>query len=201
MVMHNSKSKKVQNDPLILNDKVIKEVESYKYLGDLKNNKGTLDLCLSKRINSTMGVINEIKILIKQDALKKQSFVISIKLIEAILIPKVLYACETWTNVTNKQIKSLEKLQKDAVTIINSLPQSTPYDGIVLECGLMPMEFRIKENMLMYFHKVLKMKESRLTKIVYEEQKSLNFPNCWYKEVISNIKMIDVNSKSIRSKT
>ena len=48
MVMHYSKSKKVQNDPLILNDKVIKEGESYKYLGDLKNNKGTLDLCLSK---------------------------------------------------------------------------------------------------------------------------------------------------------
>ena len=121
-------------------------------------------------------------------------------MIEAILIPKVLYACETWTNVTNKQIKSLEKLQKDAVTIINSLPQSTPYDGIVLECGLMPMEFRIKEKRLMYFHKVLNMKESRLTKIVYEEQKRLNFPNCWYKEVNSDIKMIDVNLKEYQIK-
>ena len=68
-------------------------------------------------------------------------------------MPKVLYACETWTNVTNKLFKDLEKLQKDAVTIINSLPKSMSYDGIVLECGLMPMEFRIKEKRLIYFHK------------------------------------------------
>ena len=152
------------------------------------------------QLESALGVINDIKFLIKQEALKKQSFVISIKLIKAILIPKVLYACETWTNVTNTQIKSLEKLQKDAVTIINSLPQSTPYDGIVLECGLMPMEFRIKEKRLMYFHKVLNMKESRLTKIVYEEQKRLNFPNCWYKEVNGDIKVIDVNLKEYQIK-
>ena len=124
MVMQYTKSKQVQNETLILNGQVIKEVESYKYLGDLKNTKGTLDLCINKRINSAMGVINEIKFLIKQEALKKQSFAISIKLIEAILMPKVLYACETWTNLTKKQVKDLEKLQKDAVTITNSLPQN-----------------------------------------------------------------------------
>ena len=43
MVMQYSKSKQVHNETLILNGKVIKEVESYKYLGDLKNTKGTLD--------------------------------------------------------------------------------------------------------------------------------------------------------------
>ena len=102
MVMQYSKSKQVHNETLILNGKVIKEVESYKYLGDLKNTKGALDLCIIKRINSAMGVINEIKFLIKQGSLKKQSFAISIKLIEAILMPKVLYACETWTNLTKK---------------------------------------------------------------------------------------------------
>ena len=100
MAMQYSKSKQVQNETLILNGKAIKEVEPYKYLGDLKNIKGTLDLCINKRMNSAMGVINEIKFLIKQKALKIQSFAISIKLIEAILMPKVLYACETWTNLT-----------------------------------------------------------------------------------------------------
>ena len=66
---------------------------------------------------------------VKEEKFKKQSFAISIKLIDAILMPKVLYACETWTNLTKKQMKDLDKLQIDAVTIINSLPQSVPYDG------------------------------------------------------------------------
>ena len=113
---------------------------------------------------------------------------------------KVLYACETWTNLTKTQVKDLKKLQKDAVTITNSLPQSLPYDGIVFECGLMPMEFRIKEKRLIYFHKILNMNESRLTKNVYEEQKRLNFPNRWYKEVINDLKMIDINLKECQPK-
>ena len=61
------------------------------------------------------------KFLIKQEALKKQSFATSIKLIEAIFDANSS-VCETWTHVTNKEIKDLERLQKDAVTIINSLP-------------------------------------------------------------------------------
>ena len=115
-------------------------------------------------------------------------------------MPKVLYACETWANLTKKRVKDLEKLQKDAVTISNSLPQSMPYDGIILECGLMPMEFRIKEKRLIYFHKILNMNESRLTKKVYEEQKRLNFRNCWYKEVSNDLKMIDINLKECQIK-
>ena len=42
---------------------------------------------------------------------------ISIKLIESILIPKILYGCETWTNVSKQQLKILEKIPKDAVTV------------------------------------------------------------------------------------
>ena len=48
MLMQYSKSKQVQKESLILNGQVIKEVESYKYLGDLKNTKGTIDLCINK---------------------------------------------------------------------------------------------------------------------------------------------------------
>ena len=39
------------------------------------------------------------------------------------------------------------------------------------------------------------MNESRLTKIVYEGQKRLNFPNCWHKEIINDLKMLDIDLK------
>ena len=102
--------------------------------------------------------------------------------------------------ISKQQVKDFEKLQKNAVTITNSLPQSMPYDGIVLECGLMPMEFRIKEKRLIYFHKILNMNESKLTKEVYEAQKRLNFPNCWYKEVSNDLNIIDINLKECQIK-
>ena len=37
------------------------------------------------------------------------------------------------------------------------------------------------------------MNEKRLTKKVYEEQKRLGLPNCWHKEVMSDLKMLDIN--------
>ena len=61
MVMQYSKSKQVQKKSLILNPQVIKKVESYKYLWNLKNTKGTSDLCINKRTNCALGVIHEIK--------------------------------------------------------------------------------------------------------------------------------------------
>ena len=146
-----------------------------------------------------MGVINEIKFLVKQEAFIDQSLEISIRLVETILIPKVIYACETWTNLTKKNINDLERLQKDALTLINGLPKSTPYDGLIYECGLMPMEYRIKEKRLLYLQKILKMNENRMTKMVYDEQKRLNFPNCWYEEVMNDLNTLNItlNEKEI----
>ena len=44
------------------------------------------------------------------------------------------------------QMNLLENIQKDAVTISNGLPASTPYQGLKYECGLKPMKYRIKEK-------------------------------------------------------
>ena len=200
MIMkYNKKRREVERKNVLLNGKEIKTVESYNYLGDIKCYEGTQNACIANRISSGMGVINEIKFLVKQEAFIDQSLEISIRLVETILIPKVIYACETWTNLTKKNINDLERLQKDALTLINGLPKSTPYDGLIYECGLMPMEYRIKEKRLLYLQKILKMNENRMTKMVYDEQKRLNFPNCWYEEVMNDLNTLNItlNEKEI----
>ena len=192
MKMTFGNKKRSRTDKLKLNGETLNEVAKYKYLGDLKNNKGTLEDGINTRKYSAKGVINEIKFLISQPAFKKQGMEISIKLIECILIPKILYGYETWTNISNKMLKELENIQKDAITIINSIPKSTPYKGMLYECGLMPMAYRIKLKRLSYLHKVLNMKETRLTNKVYQEQKRLGLKNCWYDEVMSDLNELNI---------
>ena len=109
---------------------------------------------------------------------KEKSLEICIRLIDCILIPKILYACQTWSKISKSQIKQLENIQKDALTIINCLQISTPYQGILYECGLKPMKYRIQEKRLTYWHKMLNMNDTRLVKQVYEEQKQLKLVNC-----------------------
>ena len=54
-----------------------------------------------------------------------------IKLIESVPIPEIIYGCETWTNMNKKILKILENIQKDAITLTNSIPKSTPYQGLL----------------------------------------------------------------------
>ena len=112
---------------------------------------------------------------------------ISIKLIESVLIPKILYGCETWTNMNKRILKILENIQKDAITLITSIPKSTPYQGVLYQSGLMPMGFPIKLRRLLYLHKLLNVKETHLTKQVYQEQEQVNLRNGWYYEIMNDL--------------
>ena len=80
-----------QSSELKLNKSAVKEVESYKYLGEIKNSTGTLDDNISHKKKAAMATTNEIKFLVDQPAFKKQKMETSLKLIESILIPKILY--------------------------------------------------------------------------------------------------------------
>ena len=125
MIMNfRNKKSKDQGKKLKLNEATLKEVSRYKYLGDIKNNRGTIEECINSRKNSAKAIISEIKFLISQPAFKKQNMEISIKLIESVLIPKILYGCETWTNMNKKILKILENMQKDAITLTTSIPKS-----------------------------------------------------------------------------
>ena len=61
-----------QSSELKLNNSAVKEVESYKYLGDTKNSTGTLDANISNKEKAAMAITNEIKFLVDQPAFKKQ---------------------------------------------------------------------------------------------------------------------------------
>ena len=43
--------------------------------------------------------------------------------------------------MSKQQLNTLEKIQKDAVTKTNSISSTTPYQGIIYECGLMPITY------------------------------------------------------------
>ena len=88
-----------------------------------------------------------------------------------ILIPKLLYGCETWTGMSTEQLRKLEKVQKDDLTKLFALPRITPLFGILFECGILPIEYKIKIRKLVYWHKLLNLDAKRLVKAIYDEQK------------------------------
>ena len=175
-----------------LNNLPMKQTAKYKYLGNIVNEKCNLDDTINDKCNSGNKIIYEMVTLLKNPVLNANRIEVGIKIIETILIPKILYGCETWTNITKQQIDKLEKIQKDALQRIFNIPRTTSRFGLYFECGILPIEHRIIIRKLMYLKKILNMPDSRLVKIVYNEQKRLGMTKCWWNEVWTIIKNLGI---------
>ena len=97
--------------------------------------KCNLDDTINDKCNSGNKIYKMVTLL-KNPVLNANRIDVGIKIIEAILIPKILYGCETWTNITKQQIDKLEKIQKDALQRIFTIPHRTSRFGLYFECGM-----------------------------------------------------------------
>ena len=142
--------KKVEENSLMLNGKKLPTTIKYKYLGDVKNYKGNIEETINDRCQKCLRIINEISCLTKKPTLKQHRIEVSLKLINMILIPKLLYSCETWTRISKLQVGKLEKIQKDVLCKTFALPKTTPLFGLLFECGIFPIEYKTKIRKLIY---------------------------------------------------
>ena len=112
----------------------VKQTAKYKYLGNIVNRKCNLDDTINDKCNSENKIIYEMVTLLKNPILNANRIEVGIKISETILIPKILCGCETWTNITKQQIDKLEKIQKDALQRIFTIPRTTSRFGLYFEC-------------------------------------------------------------------
>ena len=174
-----------EKNSLKLNGDKLPTTTKYKYLGDVKNYKGHLEETINDRCQKWLRITNEITCLTKNPTLKQHKIEVGLKIINMILIPKLLYGCETWTGMTKEQLSKLEKVQKDVLTKLFALPRTTPLCVLLFECGILPIEHKIKIRKLVYWHKILNLDAKRLVKAIYDEQKRMGLKNCWYSEICS----------------
>ena len=160
-----------EGNSLELNGDKLTTTTKYKYLGDVKNYKGNLEETINGRCQKCLRITDEITCLAKNPTLKQHKIEVGLKIINMILIPKLLYGCETWTGMTKEQLSKLEKVQKDVLTKLFALPRTTPPFGFRFDFGILPIEYKIKIRKLVYWHKLLNLDAKRLVKAIYDEQK------------------------------
>ena len=139
--------------PLWLQDKMIKEVESYKYLGVY------IDLQLRWNIQAQKGVANTTSWVMQFHRLMRISTGISVKLMRqlyiVVAIPKMTYAINVWYTPPTKQVgqrrstgsvrvlHQMTKLQRLASLAIVGGMKSTPTDLLDVHAGLLPVELML----------------------------------------------------------
>jgi len=97
-------------------------------------------------------------------------------------------------------VQKLETIQGKIIKSIWNVPNSTPYYGILKECGIWPIEDRINERKLMWYHNLLNSKDKRLAKIILITQmKTINNYQNWYTEIrtIANVYKINISKEKV----
>ena len=133
-------------------------------LGEYITDKGLETTTVVKRIKEANGIMNEILAVVSLPEIKNRRIEIGVKLAGACLDSKLLYNSETWIRIKNSDIKKLESAQYNFYKRLIGVPTGTPNIAIIMELGILPMEYKIQKRKLMEYQRLMKMKQVRLTK-------------------------------------
>ncbi len=136
-----------------LGEMLLEEASTYKYLGVLLNNKGTLtnhiEAIKGKAEASLQTIIN---IAANKELVPVQMPTIW-KLYRACTIPIMTYAAESWIPYV-PELKELQKKHSSMLKRILKVPTSTPDAAIFIETGMPTIHQLIDEQQLTYLRKM-----------------------------------------------
>ena len=133
-----------------VHNKLIKEVDKDKYLGDVISNDGKLDKNISSRVGKLIGVTAQILNTLKELCLGQHYFSVAMLLRQSIFLPVLLLNSESWVNLTRKNIEDLEIMDRNLLRKILGAPSKTPSAALYLELGCLQITYLIKYKRIMW---------------------------------------------------
>ena len=141
----------MEENPLKLYGKKMKEKEKERYLGDFLHKNG-----VSESVKTT-----------------------GLDIWEMVYIPSLLNNSSTWMEVDDGTIKMLDDLQDMLYRSLLSVPVSTPRAALAWDCGGIKMHLRIKQNKLNFLNYMLNQSEGSLAKQILFVQREEGHPGLY----------------------
>ena len=138
------------------------EVTEDTFLGDIISSDGKNTKNIKSRISKGIGIVTNIFNLLESISLGPYIFKVALLLRESMLINGSLTNAEIWYNLSNKEIKELENLDKLFFRKLLEVPTTTPSVSFYLELGVIPISVAIKQRRLNYLHHLLTRKSDSM---------------------------------------
>ena len=122
-----------EKTPLYLGNNELEYVQTYKYLGETMNNKGTIENHIKETTQKTEAAYQTILAIMGNKYYNNIELETAWKLLETRIQPIITYGGESW-NINKKEQKSLNRIQEISYDVyILMVPQSTPTDTLYIE--------------------------------------------------------------------
>ena len=153
-----------------LNNQILEEVTSYKYL-ELINNKGNLEDHLTATQSKIRATTAQIIAETGNKEFKGTKMKAIWQLVDATIIPILTYTAEGW-NYTKEEIEKTQTIFNEALKTTLLIPQGTPTTILLNETGYPAIEDTIKKKRITQAHRLINMKKNSLIKKMTQHENS-----------------------------
>ena len=136
------------------------------YLGDEISADGKHGKNVKARSNKGLGIITQITHILDSVLFGKNYFEVAMVLRASLLLSSLLLNSEAWVNLTDRDIRELEKTDEILLSKILECEANTSNTFKYLELGIVPIRFEIMKRKIIFLQYILKQdKESMMFKV------------------------------------
>ena len=171
----------------------IEQTDQVKYLGFILSNKGSNMPHIKEIKKKSIWIIRKIFAKLESLHLKKYYFQSAIIFLNVILRSSILYACETFYNLKEIEIRQLERIEEGYLRMMFKTSKGCPITQLYLESGQFPARFAIKKCRLLFLKCLL---EENPESLIYKFLK-LQFENPtkgdWASSCLDDLRALEIN--------
>ena len=162
-------------------------------LGQMISNKRDNSAHISALKNKSIGIIKKIFNYLESLKLGQYYFECSIILMKSLLRGSLLYSIETLYNLTEKEIRDIEKIEEDYLRRLYSSVKTCPISQLYLDSGVYPLRYDIMKIQILFYYYIMNEKKDSLIYKFLEAQKQYPVKGDWYTLFQSSMKSLELN--------
>ena len=170
----------------------IEKNKEYKYLGFIISCVGDNMANIKAIKDKSIGVIRTIMHKLEALNLERYYFECAMILMNVMLRGSILYASETYYNLTENQLRSIERIEEGFLRKILKTTKGCPIVQLYLETGQWPARFAIQKSRLLFLKTILAEDEQSMVSKFFYLQLQRPSRGDWASTCLKNIKNLKI---------
>ena len=131
-IQNQKEKRKTECQKIKVHENEMSNSQEQKYLDELICSNGSVRVTIEERKNKGYRIVNEIIAIMEEIPLGRFKLEIGLKLRQAMLLNGILYNSEAWHNVSESEMKMLEKVDETLLRVMVKAHSKTPIEFLYL---------------------------------------------------------------------
>ena len=178
----------------IESDKHCMNIKSnWEYLGDVLESNGKNDMNIQSRIERGAGAKKQVIQMLEELTLGDYYFEGAMILRDSLFLASLISNCESWVNLTKKNVTDIEKVDEQLLRSILSAHPKTPIELLYLDLGAIPVRYILMSRRINYLWYLLHNEEGSLLKTFFLTQLEQPTRGDWVSTVKQDLAELNIN--------